>query len=221
MTTLNVFGLEIPWDVHTLEGFRRWVETLDEHAPLVHFSRGAVHIEMPQDYETHGPIVEAAAEVLRPLARELDLGKYHTAPSWITEEATGLSTEPDGFLVRWDSLASGRVRINPSRKTELLGHPDMVLEVVSRSSRKKDLHGLVGDYAAAGVAEYWIAEWQHSGVSLRILLLAPDGNYRDQEPDRDLWLASPVWRRSFRFVPFVDRVGLRDVHLEVRSPDMD
>ena len=46
VSKLSVYGLEIPWDVQTLDGFREWVASMGEDAPRVHFYRGRVHLEM-------------------------------------------------------------------------------------------------------------------------------------------------------------------------------
>lgn len=216
--TITIDGLAIPGNVQTLEGFRAWVATFDEHGPRASFSRGEVHIEMsPQDYETHGPLAEEINRVLSSLARETGIGRYFVPPSWITHEPSGVSTEPDGILVRFESIESGRIRINPARKTELLGAPDMVLEVVSKTSAQKDLVRFVEDYAAAGVGEYWIADARGRDVELRILRLVAD-RYEAQVADAAGWIASPTWKRSFRARRFADRTGWPDFRLEVSGP---
>ncbi|MBI4617868.1 MAG: Uma2 family endonuclease [Planctomycetes bacterium] len=217
MRTMSLFGLEIPTNIHTLAGFRRWVGTLDERAPRVHYYRGRVHIEMsPQDYEHHGPVVAAINDVLGPLARELAFGRFFEPPSWITDAGSGISTEPDGFFIFYDSFRSGRVRINPRRKTELLGRPDMVLEAVSKTTARKDLVDLMEGYARAGVPEYWVADTREEKTVFRILVLSRGGKYRDQKPARGGWISSPTWRRSFRLVRFTDPGGLMDCRLEAR-----
>jgi hypothetical protein len=95
-----------------------------------------MHVEVsPQSYDTHEPLVGAVNATLRALASELDVGRYFLPPSWFTHEATLLSTEPEGFLALWESLEGGHLRINPDRRTEMLGRPDMVLEVVSNTFR--------------------------------------------------------------------------------------
>ena len=82
---LTVEGIEIPWSAQTLEGFRAWVETLDERGPRVSFARGKLHVEMsPQSYDTHEPLVHAINVRLSTLARDLDLGRYFLPPSWFT-----------------------------------------------------------------------------------------------------------------------------------------
>lgn len=215
-SALNVFGLEIPWDAHTLDGFRRWVATLDEHGPRVSFARGNVHVEMsPQSCATHEALVAAINEALRRLSRELDSGRYFTPPSWFTHEATGLSTEPDGFFARWSTLEGGQLHVNPDRDIEMLGHPDMVLEVVSKTSERKDVVEHVEDYAAAGVSEYWIADARGEQLVFRILALGVTGTYADCAADGDGWTWSPLWQRRFRIRRLPARAGLADFELEI------
>lgn len=218
MPTITVDDLEIPGDVQTLEGFRSWVATLDERAPRVSFYRGEVHIEVsPQNHETHGPVGSEINRVLANLARELAIGMYFMPPSWLTEEAAQLSTEPDGFLVRFESAESGRVRINPERKTELLGAPDMVLEVVSVSTVRKDLVRLREGYARAAVREYWIVDARGERPELRVLVLGAEGEYEERAPDAAGWIASPTWGRSFRLERFVNQAGWVEYRLEVTA----
>lgn len=214
--TITVQGLEIPTSVQTLDGFREWVATLPENGPLVSFARGRVHIEMgPQDYRTHEPLVKKITHVLLDLTEELDLGEYYFPPSWFTKKEADVSTEPDGFLVLWSSFEAKRVVLNPDRSIELLGTPDMVLEVPSKTSTRKDLVELVEDYARAGIREYWIADGRAEPPVLRILVLAA-GRYQDQVPDPDGWLASPVWGRAFKLTSVVNRAGHKSFKLETR-----
>jgi len=216
MATLTVDGLEIPADVHTLEGFRAWVASLGERAPRVCFSGGEVFVEMsPQSYHGHGYAVAEINAVLTALARELDLGRYCTPPSWFTCAEAGLSVEPDGFLVRFASFESGRFRIDPEREFEGLGRPDMVLEAVSRTSERKDRVTLRERYALAGVREYWLVDARGADPTLEVLVLT-GAAYAPQPTDDDGWVRSPVWSRAFRLVRRADRVGQPDYRLEVR-----
>ncbi len=215
MPTLHVEELEIPSDVFTLPGFRAWVATLGESAPLVSFSGGNVHVEMsPQNYRSHAPLTAEVTAVLGSLARDEGLGMYFPAPSWFTCAEAELSTEPDGFLATFDSLRDGRIGINPEREHELVGRPDMVFEAVSQSSRKKDLGYLVKRYALAGIPEYWIADARTEELVFRVLLLGEDGTYRDQAADAEGFLASPVWGQSFRLRRVINPVGLAEFRLD-------
>ena len=182
------------------------------------FSSGRLHIEKsPQDYKTHSPVVDAINDVLVALTKERDLGRSFRAPNWFTDEGSSLSTEPDGFLVRWGSIESGRVRINPERTSEMLGRPDMVLEAVSKSSRKKDTVELVADYAAAGIEEYWIADALGADPELQILSLGASNRYTRIGCDGEGWIESPLWQAAFRLVRIPGRVGWIDYRLERRS----
>ena len=182
--TLSVYGLPIPADVQTLDCFRRWVGSQGEDGPHLSFVAGQVNVEVsPQNHRTHGPLAAEINYVLTRLAREQGLGRYFVPPSWLTCVEAQLSTEPDGFLVRWERLERGRVRINPERETELLGSPDMAVEVLSKTSEQKDLQTLVRGYAEAGVGEYWIVGGRGEAPELRILVLDASGAYRAQEAE--------------------------------------
>lgn len=213
-----MFGIEIPRSVWTLSGFRRWAGTLHERSPRIHFSRQSIRIEeRAQHALIHEPVMHAINGTLAALTDQLDLGSYYMPFTWFTHVESSLSTEPDGFAIRWETFESGRFRLNPRRETEGLGRPDMTLEVVSDSTADKDLKELVAEYAAAGVPEYWIADARGRKPVLRILVLKR-GRYRDQKADAQGWIASPFWGREFRLVGYTDEAGLPDFRLEARSP---
>jgi len=71
---------------------------------------------------------------------------------------------------------------DPSMITEqgCNGAPDMVVEVISKSSVKKDLHEKYGIYEKAGVKEYWIVQPQDR--SLIIFTLTAAGQYQPSKP---------------------------------------
>ncbi len=206
-------GFEVPVSATSLHGFRAWASSLEQGGPRVSFWAGRVFVEMsPQSYRSHGPVVAAINRTLGNLTAQRDLGMFFTPPSWFTHEPSGLSTEPDGFLVCWRSFAGHEALVNPARETEMLGRPDLALEVVSKSSERKDLVDNVRAYAAAGVSEYWIADARGELV-FRILTLE-GGAYVDQVAE-DGWLESPLLGQRFRLIGFTNRAGLPDFRLEV------
>lgn len=60
------------------------------------------------------------------------------------------------------------------------GVPDLVVEVVSRSSVKKDLHEKYHLYETAGVKEYWLVN--PIDRSLVVFLLDTNGKYQSSKP---------------------------------------
>jgi Uma2 family endonuclease len=71
---------------------------------------------------------------------------------------------------------------DPSKITEkgCNGSPDLVMEVISKSSVTRDLHEKYGVYEKAGVKEYWIIHPQDR--SLIIFLLDDSGKYQPSKP---------------------------------------
>lgn len=212
--------LVLPGDVQTFAGFRAWMASLPESGPRPRptFCAAGVFVEMsPQDDETHEPLVRQINRRLSDLNDELGLGRYFFPASWITHERTKLSTEPDGFLVRWDALRSKRVRVNPRRRSELLGAPAWVLEVVSRSSVKKDLEALLDGYERAGVEEYWIVDAREEGPPTLAIHARGEDGLEARATGKDGWTASPFWGRAFRVVRGEDPAGWPTFTLEVRA----
>ncbi len=88
--------------------------------------------------------------------------------------------QPDLMVV----LAEHRDRIG---REGMRGAPDLVVEVLSASTRRVDLGDKRGEYAALGVAEYWCID-PEEGVAL--LARPPDGSWR--RVGRDGVLRSPL-----------------------------
>jgi len=120
------------------------------------------------------------------------------------------------FLSR-ETLDSGRVQLRKGAKSgavEVQGVPDMVLEVVSDSSVKKDLVTLHEAYWRAGIREYWIADARQDQLRFEILRTTPKGF--KATPKRLGWMRSEVFGKSFRLVVAFDKHGNPEYTLEVR-----
>jgi Uma2 family endonuclease len=148
--------------------------------------------------------------VLHQLAREADLGLVFADRALLTNEAARLSTEPDALFATWDTLSSGRLSRVPKKNREadaieLVGTPDVVVEVVSDSSVRKDLVALRERHARAGIPVYWIVAARGDAVRFAILSLL-DGTY---EPAAAETAPQPsrVFARSFRLERAKNRVG--------------
>lgn len=158
-------GIKIPQGVSSsLRSFRRWA--LSPEFPQVcriDFVAGQIEVDMsPEELFTHN---SPKVEILRVLANHLLI--HHTGIVFgdrmrIASSPADLSAEPDVAYVSRDRLKSGRVRISPAKDggadscVELVGEVDLVVEIVSRSSVKKDTQRLLKAYFDAGIEEYWI-----------------------------------------------------------------
>jgi Uma2 family endonuclease len=172
----------------------------------------------PEELETHNKVKTEVGRALGNLNRELDLGEFYSDGALVTNEAAALSTEPDGTFVTWQSFESDRVRLipredRPGQYVELVGAPDWVLEVVSRSSVAKDAQALREAYHRSGVAEYWIIDARFEGVDFQLLKRRRDRCVA--VPARNGWHRSPVFGRGVRLDRKRNRLGRWDYTLRV------
>src|SRR5207245_883200 len=96
---------------------------------------------------------------------------------------------------------------------ELIGSPDMVLEVVSPTSVEKDTVRLVELYHRARVREYWLVN-PLGALDFKIYRYAAR-KFTEVRPNRG-WLRSEVFGQSFRLLETVDELNLPEFTLEVR-----
>lgn len=190
--------VRIPGDVHALAEFRRW--SGGEQFPVrgrIDYLQGDVEVDMsPEDLDTHGTVKIAIASRLHALVAEQGRGYVFVDRARVVAPAAGLSVEPDAVVVLWGSLEAGRIRKVPSapprpgRYVELEGAPDLVVEVVSDSSERKDRRRLPPLYALAGVPELWQVDVRGPEVELGIHILGP-GGYEQAPADSEGFSVSP------------------------------
>lgn len=91
---------------------------------------------------------------------------------------------------------------------ELEGSSDMVLEVVSDSSAKKDYELLRVAYWKAGVREYWLVDARGERLEFQILKHGSKGLFlgsRGRRLDK-----SAVFKKSFRLIATKNHLGQPD-----------
>jgi Uma2 family endonuclease len=199
--------LRIPTDAFTQEGFADWVasESFPESG-RIDFLAGDVEVEMsPEDLYTHGAVKTAVVLTLGDLIVRTDLGDVFTDSTRVLSRFAQLSVEPDVVAVFRETLDNGRIRLvsalsrEADRYIAIEGAPDLVVEVVSDGSQKKDTERLPRLYALAGIPEMWLADAR--GLEIRFTIFTLDGgSYRAVSPDDDGWTASPRLGRSFRLI---------------------
>jgi Uma2 family endonuclease len=156
----------IPPTVHDLSTFRAWTYADDfPQSGRIDFVRGKVEVDMsPENVWFHSvPKSELAGVIIQTVKRR-KLGFVGIDCTRIASVSGDLSAEPDLVFIHYDALRSGAVRLvpgagkGPHDYIEIEGSPDLVVEIVSRSSVKKDMHRLPPAYFAAGVGEFWLVD---------------------------------------------------------------
>ena len=168
----------LPRSAASHAGFRRWI-TSRRFPPEVRptFVDGEIWLSMsPESLETHNKVKTEFTAGLARHVREHDLGEVYSDRSLLSNVDARVSTEPDFLFIAWATSEVGRVRLGRRKHRteefiEIIGTPDLVLEIVSDSSVRKDLVRLKAAYERAGIPEYWVVDARGEQISFEILTL--------------------------------------------------
>jgi Uma2 family endonuclease len=180
MTTRRSVSIEdrvrLPESAFELEGYRAWVKS-DECPEWVRttYVSGEVLIEMsPEALERHNKVKTAVTIGIGTFVEQHDLGEVYSDRTLLSHEQAGLSVEPDLTFVSWGSFEAGRVgrvaQAAAADYVELVGGADLVVEIVSDGSVRKDTVLLRDAYARAGVREYWLIDARGHEIEFEILV---------------------------------------------------
>ena len=196
-------GLEIPF-VRSLSEFRQWA--LSESFPergRIDYVTGRIEVDMtPEDYYTHGILKIEVIGVLRDVIKAGDLGDLQSDRTRISNLDADLSVEPDLVFISHETFESGRASLvakatgEMDRYVEVVGSPDLVVEIVSDRSVKKDTVRLLEAYWKAGVAEYWVLDGRGEEVVFHIYQRGPE-HYESATSDADGFQQSAVFQQWF------------------------
>lgn len=207
-----------PW-INTIDSFLDWRESdeVDEKA-RVWFLKGQVWVDlsMKQVY-THADVKGEFTAVLRTLVKAEKLGRVLPDGVLLVNRTADISGEPDAMFVSVETAAAGRVQSIEGKRdgvVALEGTPDMVLEVVSDSSEKKDFKTLRAAYWEAGIPEYWLVDVRGKTLAFDILKRGPKG-YAETKKSGG-WLKSAAFGKSFRLIQGFDPQGDPEFSLEVK-----
>lgn len=114
----------------------------------------------PHPSNRHQRAVLELAVRLRQFVRERDLGEVRIAPLPV-RLWPGKIREPDIFFIAKEHVD----RIGE----EVVGVPDLVVEVVSPSTERIDRVEKFAEYAQAGVREYWLVDLEEVTVEVYVL----------------------------------------------------
>ncbi|HEX3147309.1 MAG TPA: Uma2 family endonuclease [Gemmataceae bacterium] len=215
----DVWELDIPAEVQDLEAFRHWAHSdgFPEHG-RIWWLDGKVWADMGQEQLfTHNLLKTQIAAVLTAIVDGENLGLLFGNGVLLSNFTADISGNPDATFLSAATLASDRVRLIEGAETgfvEIQGSPDMVLEVVSRSSKQKDQVLLRRAYWEAGIREYWLADARGTRPTLEILRCGSRG-YIVTKPV-DGWIRSPAFGRSFQLTQSRGVGGYPRYRLNVR-----
>lgn len=214
-------AVSVPPSALTHEGFRKWAQSDDfPQTGKLTFLAGELIVDMsPEYFDTHNFIKTEVTSVIHQLVKQQQSGRVFSDRTLFTNLDAGVSTEPDALFVSHESMRSGWCRREPSAtrpgdSMELVGAPDWVLEIVSRSSLRKDKKLLRDAYYRAGVGEYWIIDALGDAIEFQ-LLTRGEKEYEAAQPQDD-WLKSPTFDQFFQLTREVDAEGLAQYTLAVQ-----
>lgn len=151
----------------SLEAFRRW--SLSDDCPdagRIDYIAGRIEVSDMSGEElfAHGTLKGKLYAAILSRVEKDDLGYVFVDSTRVASLAAALSAEPDVAVVTYDAIETGRVRLVPKaggeagRYVEVEGPPDLVVEVVSDSTVRKDTVRLPRAYFEAGVTEFWLVD---------------------------------------------------------------
>lgn len=210
--------VRIPEWVKDLASFHRWTESPDyPESGWFSYFRGEIWVDTSMEEMNHNQLKGEFAIVVGGLVRAGRLGRYFHDRMRLSNVEVDLSSEPDGMFVSRATLKEGRVHLiegSVDSPVRVEGTPDMVLEVISEGSIKKDTDVLRELYWKAGIPEYWLVDPSEEPASFEILKLGSSG-YAPVRRQRG-WVKSGVFGKSFQLTQETDEDGHPGYRLAVR-----
>ena len=213
-------GFEVPEAFPNHAAYLRWLAVTDVPEEVrIGYINGQVWAEvMAERALVHNRIKTAIAETVGPIIRQADLGIYFGDGMLFTSKKAKFTTYPDGMYISNESMDLKKATLTGAkagqRDTQLLGSPDLVIEVISDYSEDKDTEWLMAGYWNAGVGEYWLVDARSE--PLRFSILKRMKKEFTPVPETGGWIESPTLKREFRFVPGKVKFGHPTYYLEVR-----
>lgn len=211
------------WAANSLADFRKWYASDDfPEDGRISYLAGEIFFDMSHErLSSHVSLKGELARILISLAEELNLGQFFTDGARVVNELADVSNEPDGCYVTWDSVKKGRVRLQPSAdgndSTEIVGSPELVIEILSPSTVKKDTSELPKLYWRAGISEYWLVDALEDEIDFEVF--ARGATEYEAVGSADGWQRSPTFGREFRIERYRNPIGIWQYRLQVRKPN--
>jgi Uma2 family endonuclease len=208
--------LTFPENVNDLATFRQWVTSEDfpENA-RVSYLNGKIWVDLPMERAAHNLCKNAINITIANLVDSEVSGLYFSDGMLLSNPKVGLSTQPDFMFIANKTLSGDKVTLlHGGESIEVIGSPDMTLEVISPTSVEKDTVDLLRLYWAAGVHEYWLVDSREKSFSFEILRRTSTKFVPTRKQDG--WVKSRVFKKEFRLTKQTTRLGISKFTLEAR-----
>jgi Uma2 family endonuclease len=208
--------LTFPESVQDQASFRHWVMADDfPEKARVSYLDGNFWVDLPMERLGHNQCKMAITNVLSGLVASEDRGLDFADSMLLSHLEVGLSTQPEFMFIASDTLDAGQVTIvGGDDALEVIGSPDMTLEVISPTSVEKDTVQLRRLYWEAGVKEYWLVDSREKSFAFDILRRGPSKFLTTRKNQG--WLKSQVFGREFKLSRETTKHGVSKFTLEVR-----
>jgi Uma2 family endonuclease len=212
--------VDIPARVVDFASFRRWLHSgkFPEEGKIC-FINDRVWVDLSmEEFFIHGQVRTEIGAVLHQLVKHSKFGRFAPEGTRYSHLGTSLSTEPDGMVISNEALLAGRVRLVSGKKgdsTEVVGSPEIVIEIVSKSSQAKDTEWAMSAYFDAEIAEYWLIDAREED-DIRFDIYKRGKKEYTASRRVDGSVKSGVLGKSFRLVQSEDEDGNPDYTLELR-----
>ncbi|HEY2412316.1 MAG TPA: Uma2 family endonuclease [Pirellulaceae bacterium] len=208
--------LRLPAGFANLGAFREWTKSESyPHRGQFAYLGCDFWIDLSTETFLHDQLKNEFVIVIGGLVKAGRLGRYLGDRMRLVNETADMSVEPDGMFASAKALKAGRVRLEEGADSlELIGSPQMVLEIISPTSVRKDTVVLSDLYFSAGIEEYWLVN--PLGGQLAFDIFRPAAKEYAAVEASGGWLPSAVFGKSFRLVQETTDDGLPDFQLQVR-----
>lgn len=200
----------IPVGINDLASFRRWADSeLYPSRGKFSYFEGQLWVDLTMEQLfTHNQVKTKLTAALSQIVDAENSGYLFSDGVRLSNPPADLSSEPDSVFVSFAAIQGGKVRLVRGQiggYVELEGSPELVVEIVSPSSVRKDTEILRELYANAGVAEYWLIDARTTSPSLQVLELK-EGAYQPSSQSTD-HQNSQVLSRQIALIQDTDPLG--------------
>jgi Uma2 family endonuclease len=212
--------IDIPGWVSDLDSFRRWFHSSEfPDTGKICFINHDIWVDLAmEELFSHNQVRTEICRVLATLVKQTEYGQFISEGMRYSHLESNLSTEPDGMVISNEAIETGRVRFIGGKQgnhTEVIGSPEIVIEVVSRDSEVKDMEWAKLAYFDAEIQEYWLVDAQETD---EIQFDIYKRGKKEFVATRKLngWVKSGVLGKSFRLIQSENASGNPEFTLEIR-----